>query len=43
MEYCSAIKRMKLCHLQQHEWVYKMFSFVNKSERDKDRDFMKSL
>ena len=28
LDYYSAIKRMKYCHLQHHEWIYRILCLV---------------
>ena len=39
MEYYSAIKRMKFCHLQQHEWAWRVLHSV-KSQRQKKKNYV---
>ena len=43
MEYCSAIKRMKFCHLQQHGWTWRALMLSEISETEKDKYCMISL
>ena len=33
MVYYSAIKKMKFCHLQQHEWTEVMFGDIIQTEK----------
>ena len=37
MEYYSAIKRMKVCHWQQHGWPWKVLHLVKLSQTEKDK------
>ena len=35
MEYYSAIKRMEICHMQQHGWIWRVYTKWNKSNRER--------